>query len=305
MKLYFSIQFKRICRHFVDFGLPTILGFAIIAIGFVYGSNYFFEKTAYSEYIYPFLTLPIFFALAEKKRNFFLKNMTSTNDYKNIRWIENFLTALPFAIFLFYKSYYIIAIILLICAVLVSFINTNSTFNLIIPTPFGKRPFEFTIGFRKAFLIFIPLYALAYLAVSVPNINLGIFGVFGICFVCMSFVLQTEPKFYIWIFNNKPVQFLNTKIKTTLLYTFLLCLPLVIILCVFSPSEIENILLALGLGLSVTVLGLLSKYATYPHKLTFVFGVLLLVSLLFPPILIVLIPYFYHQSIKKISPLLK
>jgi len=45
MKKYFQLQVKILNRRMIDFGLPVLIGYAILPVVFVLLSNYLFEKT--------------------------------------------------------------------------------------------------------------------------------------------------------------------------------------------------------------------------------------------------------------------
>ena len=49
----------------------------------------------------------------------------------------------------------------------------QTNFNLTIPTPFSKKPFEFSTGFRRSFFMFPIAYILTFIAIRVDNFNLA------------------------------------------------------------------------------------------------------------------------------------
>jgi hypothetical protein len=61
--------------------------------------------------------------------------------------------------------------------------------------------------------------------------------------------------------------------------------------------------LLLGYVYLVTII--LAKYSGYPNEMNLLQGILIGISLLFPPILIGIIPFFYLQSIKRLNDILE
>ena len=87
----------------IDFGLPVLIGYAILPVVFVLLSNYLFEKTEFANYVYGLFALIFISKLSEPKRNDFLKSIFNTYNYKKLRIVENIIYCLPFTLFLIYK----------------------------------------------------------------------------------------------------------------------------------------------------------------------------------------------------------
>lgn len=104
-------------------------------------------------------------------------------------------------------------LLLIIFAILLTLIKFSSKFNLIIPTPFNKKPFEFTVGFRKTFLIFPIAYFLTYKAIATGNFNLGLFSLILVSLTCLTYYSKLENDYYIWNYNLSPKVFLLEKLK--------------------------------------------------------------------------------------------
>ena len=176
MKEYFQLQFKLANRCLIDFGLPLIVGYILLPLIFIVCSDYLFSKTEFAKYIYSFIALGLVSRLSKPKRNDFIKSIFSTSSFLKIRMLENLIYEFPFILFLVYKEEFNISLLLMFSSLLFVIFNFNVNLNFTIPTPFGKKPFEFVTGFRKTFFIFPIAYLLTYAAIAVNNFNLGVFS---------------------------------------------------------------------------------------------------------------------------------
>lgn len=305
MKNYFQLQYKIINRSFIEFGLPVFIGYTLILCGFFIGSEKLFEKLDYAKLIYVVIYIGFVLQLSNLDRNQFLKSCYNRNDYIKIRLIENYIITLPFILYLTYKLQFIVILFIVLIATLQSFIKLGNVFQKTIPTPFSKKPFEFTIGFRKTFYVFTILIFIIIKAIEVTNLNLGIFAILA-CFVTIfSYYGSQENAYYVWNFNLTPKEFLWNKVRIALQYATYLVFPLVAILSFFYFKELESILIFTFLGYVFLIAIVLAKYSAYPEKMNVVHGVFLAFSVYFPPLLIVVIPLFYFQAIKNLKIILK
>lgn len=304
MKEYFVLQYKMMNRKIIEFGMPLILAYFLIPIAFFLLSKYLFSKTEFAGYLFVFLAIGIISKTSEPKRNDFLKSILSQRNYLTLRSVENFILSIPFLAFFVYKEQFNYALVLVILSVFMALFSFSVSSSFTIPTPFGKKPFEFTSGFRKTFFIFPIAYFLTFMSISVNNFNLGIFSMILVTLVCISYYLKPESEYFIWNFNLLPKDFLVKKIKTALTYFTLICLPTLVGLSVFF---FDDILLLIGFFLLCHIYlatFILAKYSAYPHEMNLPQGILIAVSLMFPPILIGIIPFFYSQSVKNLNPIL-
>jgi hypothetical protein len=305
MKEYFRLQFKMTNRKMADFGLNPIIGFCLLFAGFIGLSIYLFSKTEFAEYAFILIALSFVSKLSETKRNDYLKYCFRNTKYRILRLTENFIVALPFMAFLIYEQLFPSVIILSILTLLLALVNFNSTYNYTIPTPFYKKPFEFTVGFRSTFYLFIFAYFLTFMAVYVGNFNLGIFALLLVFLISISFYSKLENEYYVWASIDTPKGFLVNKIKTGLTYSTFIGLPILIVLGVFFFSQAYTLLIFLLLGYVYLFTIILAKYSGYPNEMNLPQGILIGISLLFPPILIGIIPFFYLQSIKRLKVILE
>lgn len=287
-----------------DFGMPLILVYTLLPIAFVLLSTYLFTKTEFAAYIFALMALSLISRLSEPKRNDFLKSIFNKQEYFSLRIIENLACCLPFMIFLSYERLYLIAMVLGLFSIVTGLFNYSANTNFTIPTPFGKNPFEFTVGFRKTYFLFPIVYFLTFMSISIDNFNLGIFSLILLGLICLSYYSKPENEYYVWSFKASSKKYLLEKIKISITYFTLLSLPIVIALLLFY---FDNFAIVLGFYLLCFIYLasiVLAKYSAYPREMNIPQGILFALSLIFPPILIGVIPYFYTLSLKNLKPIL-
>ncbi|TFF33587.1 hypothetical protein [Mucilaginibacter psychrotolerans] len=219
--------------------------------------------------------------------------------------MENLTLASPFVIVLFYKGFYLCALVTLCFSLLVLWYNKVGRSVFVIPSPFFRRPFEFSIGFRKYYWALILIYAVTLIALLVGNFNLAIFAYVSLLLVCMSFYATAEPVYYVWIHAQNPNVFLKEKMITAMLYSLYISLPLCVLLIGFFPLHVLIILSVTLCGFFYVLLGVIAKYANYPNQTSLIQIIAMAIGLVFPPFLLLLIPYFYKKSTQKLNAYLK
>ncbi len=292
-------------RRFKDTGFEPLLAYIILTLGFIGLSVYLFYKTEFAEYIYSLCALTIIGKLSESRRTEFLELCFGGRKVKKIRIIENLILTSPFLIFLTYKQLFVSTLILLILTTMLAIVNFRTTFNFTIPTPFSKKPFEFTTGFRNTFYLILAAYALTFTAVSVDNFNLGVFAMLLVFVITLSYYTKPENEYYVWIYNLNAKMFLIKKIKTALLFSSSLAFPIALIIAIYFHQNIGILLLFFLVGWAFLVCMIVSKYAAYPYELNIPQSVLFAFCIWFPPLLTVLIPYLFLKSENRLSRLLK
>lgn len=292
-------------RKFKDAGVHPLLAYILLSFLFVALSVYLFNKTAFAPYIYLLFALSVVGNLSESRRSEFLKICFGDVQLKKIRILENLICAVPFVLFLIFKQLFAYAGLLLIITSILALVNVKTAVNYTFWTPFSKRPFEFSTGFRNTFLLFFIAYALTIASVVVHNFNLGVFAMLLVFATSLSFYAKPENEYYVWTFNLQPRAFLFSKIKTALGYSSAIALPIALSLSFFNPEQISIIAMFFIIGWGFLICILVNKYAAYPNEMNIVQGIFLALCVWFPPILIVLIPYLFKQSERRLSAFLK
>ncbi|NHN25971.1 ABC transporter permease [Flavobacterium jejuense] len=305
MKEYFKLQFKMTNRRLTEFGVPPIVAYLTLLVLFFYLSTELFKRTEYAGLIYTFVGISSLIHLAEENKINFLKLIYSKIDFLKIRLLENLSITFLFWVILIYNKAYLLSFFIILISCISVFYTFNKKNNFTIKTPFYKYPFEFCTGFRKTFFIFILCYFLTYIAVDVTNYNLAIFSLLLIQFTCLTFYISPENIFYVWIYSLNPKGFIRYKFRIAILYSTVLCLPTILCLLFFFQNEILISLGILVLSYLFIFTGMLAKYTAFPNEISIREGVVLVFLIWFPPILVLIIPYLYFQSIKNLKTILK
>jgi hypothetical protein len=305
LKKYFTLQLSMLKKQLFDFGVNPSIGFIVILSVFYVCSIYLFTKTAYASYLYILIAIGMVLKNSEVNRTDFLKFTFTRKDYFKIRILENLLTVLPFIIFLCFKKEAYSILLLLALSVVIALLNTPKQIAFTLPTPFYKKPFEFIVGFRMYWGILLIAYFIATMSIMYQNFNLGIFSLLLIYLVCLSFYNNPENEFYVWVHKLNVTSFLIDKITTAIIFSTLLSLPITIALLFFFTTNSNIIIGFQALGYCYLLTIILAKYAAYPQKINLPQGILLAVSLTMPPLLLIVAPYFYIQSNKKLKAILE
>ncbi|WP_437395387.1 ABC transporter permease [Flagellimonas lutimaris] len=304
MRDYFELQLVMTNRKIKEAGVNPALGYFLGLIAFVLLSEYIFHKTEFAKYLVILACLGFQLRLSEKSRTDFLLATFGDKSKMKIRVLENLIISFPFALILVYKSSFLEAIILLLCSITIALFSFHSNLNFTIPTPFSKNPFEFTTGFRKTFLIFPLTYALSVIAINVGNFNLGIFSMSLMFLITLSYYSKPEEEFYVWVHANTPKSFLMKKMMIATKNSTLLTIPISLGLLIFYPAEYNLILLFLFIGILFLWTMVLAKYSAFPSEINLPEGIIIAFALSFPPLILLIIPYFYTKSIKNLRLIL-
>lgn len=305
MKAYFLLQHKMANRRLHELGIHPVVGCVLAAGCFILISEYLFYKTEFAKYVVVLTALSLLAKTSETNRTEFLKVVFDSKKFRNIRIVENGLICLPFSILLGYHQALPEAILLLAGSVFLAGFTLKNNLNHALPTPFYHRPFEFTVGFRNTFYLLPLPYILTVIALSVDNLNLGMFAMLLIFLIALTYYVKPENQYFVWIYSSSPSAFIFEKLKTATLYAAFLVAPIVVSLIMYYPQH-TGIILLLGLtGFAFLWTMVLAKYAAYPNELNLPEGILMALCIYFPPLLLALIPFFYSKSVKKLHALLK
>ncbi len=304
MKDYFYLQYIRTERKLREAGINPYLAYLLGAMAFVGLSEYIFYQSDYAEYLVLLTCLSLLLNLSERNRIDFLQSTFGKKRKTVIRLVENLALSIPFIAILIFKNAYIECAILIGLTCLSAVLSFQTNFNHSTPTPFSRNPFEFTVGFRKTFLIFPIAYALAMIAIIVDNLGLGIFSMLLLFLTSLTYYLKPEDEYYVWVFSDSPKSFLLKKIRVATKSISMLTFPLALLLLIYFPGEFHLILLFFLIGILFLWAIILAKYSTYPDEINILEGILIAICIYFPPMLLLTIPYLYSKSINKLKLIL-
>ncbi len=301
MQYYFLLHISLFHRRLRASGLSPLVGWPLLAAGFIGLSAYLFYKTIYAPHLYCLLALLLLSSLSERRRQDFLRTTFSGPAFRQLRLLENIVLAAPFAAFLAWQQAWLHAGLLLPAAALLVWTGGWRPAARVLPTPFGQRPFEFSTGFRRSLWLVALAYYLAIMAVHAVNVNLGAFALLLLLLLSVSFLAQPEPVYYLWIFRRSPAGLLAYKFRWAVLHCSLLCLPVWLLLAVTFPQQLLLLAGLLLLGYLALAVMLVNKYAAYPHSLTPAQAMLLAFSVQLPVIAVVMLPYFYKKAVRQLN----
>ncbi|WP_075344515.1 hypothetical protein [Tenacibaculum agarivorans] len=306
MKWYFVLQFKMLNRHLKDFGIPTLLIYPTLVSIFLLLSNFVFYAVgeSYASYVYLFIAISVIIKLGERKRNDFLKLSFTQKKYASIRALENVLLATPFALYLIYEKEYWYIVYLYLVGLLLSKFTLDLSTSYTIPTPFGKKPFEFSLGFRNTFFLYPIIYFLTYKSIEVKNFNLGIFSLLLLFVLLISYYTKIENRYFVWMFKYTPKTFLIEKIKTGVIYALFSSAPIVVSLGVFFYDYIGIIIVVQLLCFLYLIQAIIAKYCDFPMQITLPNSMIFGMSMSFLPLALLTFRYFYRKSIQNLTSVL-
>jgi hypothetical protein len=145
---------------------------------------------------------------------------------------------------------------------------------------------------------------LTLIAINVDNLNLGIFSFLLILLTTLGYYSTPEQEYYVWVHSETPRIFLKNKVLNASKNATFLSAPILMSLLIFYPTEFALILGIFFLGLLFLWTIILAKYSAYPGEMNLPEGMAIAFSLLFPPLLLAIIPFFYLKSITKLKFLL-
>ena len=289
----------RCFRHIRAFGLPSwsILALAPLGLLFIYLLLHY-KEPEYASYLWSLFGLSLVMTRNSQSRLDFLNQCFTTDLVLKIRLIEVGLILLPFILGLLIDQQYILVLFTVLAAFLSVFLVKIGALHITLPTPFGKHPFEFLVGFRKYFIVILLAYGLCTIAWTVNNFNLGLFSVFVLGLLSIGFYSHPEPLYYIWIHKFSGVEFLWSKIRIGLFQYLIMVLPVVLILLWMDAEKWAIILLIILLGMGLLLMSMLGKYAYYPSEIPLMQGFTIAFSIVFPPLMVFIIPLFYLKALK-------
>jgi hypothetical protein len=305
MKYYFQLQLKIYDRTIRHFGISPYFAYPLIFISFFGLSFLLWEKTDLSIYFYGLAAASIIINFNSIEKLNFMRSTYDLNTFYQIRFTEHLILIAPFVIFLLIKGLYFYALLFLTISLLNSFVITAGFKSYTIPTPFGHYLHEYTTGYRRWLPLYIVVYFLLYQSVQVSNFNLGMAAMAINFLIGMSFYQDAEGKYFVWSHAMTAHEFLLRKAKAAYLYSAVSSLPIPLALIIFNSSQLLIILgFFLFMGLFPVMMSQ-AKYCNYPKEINLPNTILLSICFIFPPAVIVLIFYFYRQSINHLQKILE
>ena len=301
MKDYFQLQKVIIERFLKGWGLAPWLVYLLVPVFFVGGSLLLLERTDYAAYLIAVLSLSAYNWFSGRKRNDFLQLNFGKPIFRKIRLLENGLVTLPFLLLFLFKGYWALALVQILVGGAMTLRSGGGFTAFTLPTPFSKHPWEFALGFRQYWWLWLIAVFLLVMGIRAENFELSAFSWFITVFGATAFYQKPEPGFYVWVHAMTGQQLLNRKLLFGGIHLLILGLPFVIALLVSFP---EHWMLIAGLQLLAIlylIMTITVKYTAYPNEVDIVKAFIMGAGFMLPPLLLFIIPYFYQKAVRQLG----
>jgi len=304
LSYFFRLQIKRLHRTIGDWGVNPWLVYLGAPLLFVVGSVALFSRTAYASWIYTGIAAVALFQTCGSTRLRFFQQVFGQATYRRIRLIEHILVIASFALFLLYRGevWFVLGLFVMALAALPFHTGIAGIFAL--PTPFSKHPFEFAVGFRNSVWVVSIAYSLLIIGIYVGNGYLSMATLGLVILVCANYYTWSEPTLYVWVHRLTPQSFLWMKVRTAVRQLTMVLLPMAAAVGFFFPEEWVRVVAISLTGYGFLALTVIAKYAAFPRGVSIPQGFFMLLSLVFPPLLLISIPYFFRRAKNNISLIL-
>lgn len=305
MTFYFRLQYKLLNRKLEELGIIPVLAYVFGTLILAGITELLFNKVHFAGWLMALFALSIQMNLGGKQRIDFLKLCFTPQIYPWIRIGEHLVVLFPFAVFMLWKQAFVEIVVAFVLSIVIAIYPLGITGSRTLPTPFSRYPFEFSVGFRRTFLLFPIVYLLAGIAIQVGNFNLGMFSLLVLALVMATYYNEAEEPFFVWNHAMQPKGFLWHKLKIAYRYFSLLALPIATVLCFVFKDQWETIILVQVAGYIYLTTFLLAKYANYPRNISIPQGIFIALGIGFPPLMLLIMPLFYTRALKHLSYYLK
>jgi len=303
-QVYWRIQYRRTNRYWREVGVAPWVGYLVSGGLFLSISAELFSRTGFAPYLYASLAVFTLSLFNDRQRTSFLRQLFLQKSYYQLRLVENTLVSIPFLSVLMFYGDHLVAFVLLALTLLLARIPDIWKSDWVMPTPFGKKPFEFARGFRASWPLFLLIFLLLLQGVVIGNEELALFSVGCVFLVAMGYYQPPEPVFWVWLFRMRPAAFLQHKLRTGLVQASVLAaLPALLVLFAF-PGYWQWLVLVFLAGYLFLALLILGKYAAYPAPISMPQAILFALCIWFPPALLVMLPFFYRKALRAVAPIL-
>jgi hypothetical protein len=301
---YFRLQKSLLERWIADIGLPVWAGYLLAGLTFLVGNAALFYKTELAPYILMVMGAILLVSFNQPDKISFLKSTYPNPVFRKIRVLECLVPSLPFLLVLGFVQAFFPFVLLVSFVTFMSFTSGIQGGRFRLPTPYGKEPFEFLVGFRTTFWGLLAVHGLLVIGITVDNFNLGLFAVMLVYGTTLSYYGQPENRYWVWLHHGRAEAFLWLKIKTAWRHSLILAAPSALILTGFYPANWYIMLAIVAIGLLYLSCFVVAKYLNYPQQMNVAQSILLGVGLFMPLLLIWLLPFFYRKSVLKLKAIL-
>lgn len=304
MKTWFQLQYLMLIRSVREAGLHPLVALTL-SLGLLCLLVFLgWDRVPHPDAVFSILLLTAMTKLMLRPRNEFMEMVFGTEVHYRLRIAENLILAIPFTICLILKQAWVWTVLFPVTATLAAFFRTDPGSGRVLPTPFGKIPYEVPAGFRKT-LPWIALSA-AVLAAGILSGNHALFPASLIILVLVSASYYGEPDepLYIWIFKTTPRTFLFKKFRASAWFTVTLAIPVLIAALTLDSQWLPVLTGILLFGLCLNALVIAGRYSSFPSKLSFANGLIMAFAVIFLPLFPIVLVWLIRRSERRLSTLL-
>ena len=259
------IRYRQIIRAFHKLGAMALFIVALF-VGAISYSFYAFQNIKGAIAVATVLAVICISIQQSRKDKKFLQFHVA-NSYIAV-FFEYLILIFSFAIWSIVTPYwYLFPLLVALVAVVPLIRNTpkNRTYFKRLSNITGAKNFEITSGFRKYFLLLIPLY-LAGLGFSWLKV-FPLFILWLLTTVILGFYMECEPIQLLKAQSNSPKKLLNNKLIRHGRIVLFAYLPIIIINTIFNPNYWLLNLLFIPMQLCILSCIICSKYSSYQPKI--------------------------------------
>ena len=243
-------------------------------------------------------------ALCGAARVDFLRRLYPRPEYYQLRLSENLLVATPFALLLLVHGYFAQTPVPWILGGAMVYYVERPPGGRALPTPFGRRPFEFAAATRKLKWFLLGIVGVLIQALRVDNYELAGFLLALTAFLSTTAYAEPEPGELVYAHTMTPREFLRHKALIGARHLALFLAPVALALYVFFPERWLVTTLISFLAFPYIALALLLKYYRFPQTQSVMEGLIFALTLMVPPLLPVALYVYYRRALLTLEPLL-
>lgn len=271
---------------------------------FLLGSVYLFRQVAAAPWVYCLLWILLALQLGGPAKSEFLRLAFGRSRAFQLHLVETLLLSFPFQLYLLYEHFWQFALALWPASVAAVFGADSVLVSRVLPTPFRRQPFEFPAGFRKSIWMAPIILFLFFKGIHVGNVNLSLFALAAVYLTTLAFYFSPENPVFVWIHSLDSRSFLFRKVRSAILSSSMLAMPILVVLLGVFP---DGILPAAGIvlfGNLLLITVILAKYSAFPKEMGLPQSILFGLSLWFPPLILLVIPLLFRKSVKQLNRIL-
>ncbi len=296
-----KLEWKRLNRRLKDWGLAKELIILTLFIALILLT--ILAKKSFI--LFSILSYLLIQSAMGVKENQFYKSILQEKNYLFFKRCKMVLYALPFlGILMYYGQWLHVLGVLTLVTLIPERLNTFSITNGSIPSPFPTFSYKHNISFRKYFFLQLALLFLIIPAYKYHNFRLALFSVISIQIVIQLGAFLIEPRTYIQIHSRNSNQFLWQQVKNLWIHFIRWPGPIIALLLLLFPHEWIWFVVVIILVMLHGTYWIFLMYSKWPKEIQIPDVLLILISIWFPPLLILMMPFAFKKASENLKTVL-